>query len=182
MIQISKLSKTLKNNNLVAWCKTDLFNYIATDRFVLKTSQEVKGSALSKLVDLLGNAPREEEGLKRYFGKVEFTTDEDFERYRDLLVQSREAEPIEFTNLVLQDKKFSLSIFKVPNNYVFVNKELVELVDLYDEDLPVGIFGSNPGAPVYFTDGVEEVAIAPVRAAIPPYLRGSENLKGNENG
>ena len=47
MIKLTKLSAALKNLNFVAWIKKNNHDYILSDYFILKTNQEIKGSALT---------------------------------------------------------------------------------------------------------------------------------------
>lgn len=172
MIQLTKLSKTL-TKNYTAWMKKDHHDYILSEHFILKTNQNIKGSALNKLISLLGNLPIEGEGIQNRHGDIREMTEDEMKNWMDLL-NDKGAKTICFTNLIHQTDKDLYSIFMGDGEYIFVNKVYIDLVNIYEED--VKILGSTKVSPVYFKKENEEIMILPVRLKEEPF-----HLKGLKN-
>ncbi len=173
MIKLTKLSAALKNLNFVAWIKKNNHDYILSDYFILKTNQEIKGSALTKLISLLGTVPNEDQGIQNRHNHINEMTEDEINRWLDLL-KGKDAKSIYFTNLIHQTDKELFSIFKGEKDYIFLNKIYVDLIDLYEENIE--IFGTKRVSPVYFNKDNEELMILPVRLEENPFY-----LKGNNH-
>ena len=171
MLQLTKLSKTL-SKNYTAWFKQNNHDYIMNEHFILKTSQEIKGGALNKLVSLLGNIPLENEGIQNRQGHIKQMTNDEMNNWIGYL-DSKNSKTICFTNLIHQTDEGLYSIFE-GEDYIFLNKQYVDLINLYEED--VEILGSTRISPVYFKRYNEEIMILPVRLLEEPF-----HLKGKKN-
>ena len=165
MIQLTKLSKTL-TKNYTAWIKKDYHNYIISEHFILKTNQNIKGSALNKLISLLGNIPIEDEGIQNRHGHIREMTEVEIKNWIDLL-NDKGAKTICFTNLIHQTDKELYSIFMGDGEYIFINKIYTDLVNIYEED--VEILGSTKTSPIYFKKENEEIMLLPVRMKEDPF-------------
>lgn len=171
MIQLTKLSKALKGCSYVSWIKKNNHDYIVSDYFIIKTNQDIKGAALTKLISLLGNSPVENQGLQVRHGLKTEMTDDEITRWFDLL-EKNNAKLIQFTNLIQQTDKDLYSIFK-GEDYIFVNKLYVDLVDMYEKNIE--ILGSTKVSPIYFNKDNEEMMVLPIRVEEDPfYLKGDK--------
>jgi len=172
MIKLTKLSAALKDLNFVAWIKKDNYNYILSECFILKTSQDIKGGALTKLISLLETVPQEGQGILNRYNHRKEMTEAEMENLLNLL-ECKDKRPVHFTNLIYQTDKKLFSIFK-GEDYIFVDKKYLDLIDLCEKNIE--IFGTNRVSPVYFNNGVEELMILPVRLEENPFY-----LKGNNH-
>ena len=166
MIQLTKLSKALKGCSYIAWIKKNNHDYIVSDYFILKTNQEIKGSALTKLISLLGTVPNENQGIQNRHNHRKEMTEVEMENLLNLL-ECKDKRPVHFTNLIYQTDKDLYSIFKGEKDYIFLNKIYVDLIDLYEENIE--IFGTKRVSPVYFNKDNEELMILPVRLEENPF-------------
>lgn len=167
MIQLTKLSKALKGCSYIAWIKKNNHDYIVSNYFILKTNQDIKGSALNKLISLVGSLPLEGEGNQNRHGDIRKMTEDEINRWIDLL-KGKEAKSIYFTNLIHQTDKELFSIFK-GEEYIYLNKTYVDLIDMYEKNFE--IFGSKRESPVYFIkdNDNEELMILPIRLKEDPF-------------
>ena len=172
MIQLTKLSKAVKGCSYIAWIKKNNHDYIVSDYFILKTNQDIKGSALTKLISLLGTVPNENQGIQNRHNHINEMTEDGINRWLDLL-ECKDKRPVHFTNLIHQTDKELFSIFK-GEDYIFVNKIYVDLIDLYEENIEIR--GTKRVSPVYFNKDNEELMILPVRLEENPFY-----LKGNNH-
>lgn len=170
MIQLTKLSRTL-TNGYIAWVKKNNHDYIISEHFILKTKQKIKGSALTKLISLIGTVPQEEQGFQnrnRYSHRKEMTECE-IKNMIDLL-ECKDKKSIYFTNLIHQADNKMFSIFKGEEDYIFINKIYTDLIDLNVDNIK--IYGKNKVSPIYFIKDNEEVMLLPVRLKeVPFYLK-----------
>jgi len=172
MIRLTKLSKALKNVGYTAWIKKNHHDYILSDHFILKTNQDIKGSALTKLISLLGTVPNEDQGIQNRHNHINEMTEDEINRWLDLL-KGKDAKSIYFTNLIHQTDKELFSIFKGEKDYIFLNKIYVDLIDLYEENIEIR--GTKGVSPTYFYKDDEELMILPVRLREEPfYLKGDD--------
>ena len=165
MIKLTKLSATLKNLNFVAWIKKNNHDYILSDCFILKTNQDIKGSALTRLISYLGTVPNEGQGIQNRHSHIKEMTEVEMENLLNLL-ECKDKRPVHFTNLIYQTDKELFSIFK-GEDYIFVNKIYVDLIDLYEENIEIR--GTKRVSPVYFNKDNEELMILPVRLEENPF-------------
>jgi len=173
MIQLTKLSKALKGCSYIAWIKKNNHDYIVSDYFIVKTNQEIKGSALTKLISLLGTVPNENQGIQNRHNHINEMTEDEINRWLDLL-KGKDAKSIYFTDLIHQTDKDLYSIFMGDGEYIFLNKTYVDLIDMYEKNIE--IFGTKRVSPVYFIKDNEEVMLLPVRLEKNPFY-----LKGNNH-
>lgn len=172
MIKLTKLSAALKNLNFVAWIKKNNHDYILSDYFILKTNQEIKGSALTKLISLLETVPKEGQGIQNRYNHRKEMTEVEMENLLNLL-ECKDKRPVHFTNLIYQTDKELFSIFK-GEDYIFVNKKYLDLIDLYEKNIE--IFGTKRVSPVYFNKDNEKLMILPIRLEeVPFYLKGNNH-------
>ncbi len=172
MIKLTKLSKALKGCSYTAWIKKNNHDYIVSDYFIIKTNQDIKGSALTKLISLLGTVPNEGQGIQNRHTHINEMTEDEINKWLDLL-KGKDAKSIYFTNLIHQTDKELFSIFKGEKDYIFLNKIYVDLIDLYEENIE--IYGSTRVSPVYFNKDNEEIMILPFRLKEEPF-----HLKGDD--
>lgn len=172
MIKLTKLSAALKNMDYVAWIKKNHHDYVLSNHFILKTNQDIKGSVLTELISLLGSIPQENQGIRTRIGHVTEMTDDEIKNMLGLL-ECKDEKPIYFTNLIRQTDKRLLSIFKGEEDYIFLNKVYVDLIDLYEKDIEM--YGTTKNRPTYFKKNNEELMILPVRLKENPFY-----LKGND--
>lgn len=159
----------MKSVGFVAWVKKNNFDYILSDHFILKTNQDIKGSALTKLISLLGTVPREGQGIANKHTHIKEMTEDEIKNFLNLL-ECKDRNTIYFTNLIHQTDKEMFSIFK-GEDYIFLNKNYVDLVDLYEENIEM--YGTKRVSPTYFHKSNEELIILPVRLKEEPfYLKG----------
>lgn len=170
MIQFTKLSKALKNKEYVAWIKKNNSDYILHGHFIFKTNKGIKGAALTKLISILGNVPQEDHGIKSRGGHVAEMDESEMKNMMDLLI-CKDKKSIHFTNLIHQTDKDLYSIFKGEEDYIFVNKVYIDLINQYEEDIE--IYGTTKFSPVYFEKNNEEMMVLPIRMdKLPIHLKG----------
>jgi len=176
MIQLTKLSKALSNNyvgNYVGWIKKDNYDYILTECFILKTNQDIKGSVLTKLISLIGTVPQEGQGFQNRYSHRKEMTECEIENMIDLL-ECKDEKSIYFTNLIYQVDKELFSIFKGEEDYIFINKIYIDLIDLYDKNIE--IYGTTRVSPICFKKDNEEMMVLPIRLKENPfYLKEEKN-------
>ena len=172
MIKLTKLSTALKNMNYVAWIKKNNHDYILTEYFILKTNQDIKGSALTKLISLLGTVPQENQGIQVSYEHRKEMTESEMKTMLGLL-ECKDEKSICFTNLIHQNEKQLISIFKGQEDYIFLNKIYVDLIDLYKNNIEM--YGTTKASPTYFKKDNEELMILPIRVEDPFHLKGIKN-------
>ena len=172
MIQLTNLSKTL-SNNYVGWIKKDNHDYILAEHFILKTNQDIKGSALTKLVSLIGTVPQEGQGFQNRYSHRKEMTECEIKNMIDLL-ECKDKKSIYFTSLIHQVNKELFSIFKGEEDYIFINKIYIDLIDLYGKNIE--IYGTTRVSPIYFKKDNEEMMVLPIRLKENPfYLKEEKN-------
>jgi hypothetical protein len=167
MFVMKNLQKAIKNKATVRWIKKDGYSYILTEHFVLKTNEEIKGSALTTLIKILGNIPQSGQGLSCRCELKNELSQKDIENTIKLIDIPDEHKPIYFTSLVHQSKDGSECIFKA-QEYVFVNKIYVDLINVYEKGIK--IYGSNAVSPLYFSKGTEILMVLPIKMKPCEYL------------
>lgn len=169
MLKINKLTAALKTKSIVRWIKTDSHSYIMTDFFILKTNQEITGSALTALLKMLGGIPQVGHGLECKYDVRSEISEDSIKRTIDLIDIPDRHKTISFTNLLLQTDKHLMSIFKA-EDYIYLNKTYVDLINLYEKDIK--ILGNNRLDPVYFTSENEILMVLPLKIPeTPSYLK-----------
>lgn len=171
MLQLTKLSKTLTDRH-VAWIKKNNHDYILGEHFILKTNQDIKGSALTKLISLLGSIPQEDQGIQIRHGHYKEMTEIEIKNMLDLL-ECKDKKSVYFTNLIHQTDKELFSIFKGEEDYIFINKIYIDLVDLYAKNIE--IYGTTRVSPIYFNKGNEEIMVLPIRLEKEPFFLKGDN-------
>ena len=172
MIRLTKLSKALKGVGFVLWIKKNHHDYIVCDYFILKTNQDIKGSALTKLISYLGTVPNEGQGIQNRYTHIKEMTEDEINRWLGILKGTEASDSVYFTNLILQTDKELLSIFK-GEEYIFLNKTYVDLIDMYEENIEIR--GTKGGTRTYFYKDNEELMILPYRVEKEPfYLKGDD--------
>lgn len=167
MINLTKVSPTLNKNNTI-WIKKDGHNYIMSEHYIFKTSKDIKGALLSKLITILETIPQEGQAIQNRHGHIREMTEDETKNILDLL-KCKTNITIKFTNLIHQSDKL-LSIFK-GDDYIFVNKKYIDIINQYTTDIET--YGTTPTNPIYFHRGNEEMMILPVRMGeLPIYLKG----------
>lgn len=167
MINISKLSAALKSQNTIIWIKKDGINYLVTEHFMIKTKYEICGSALTHLVKVLKNIPKEGQGLKYRHKAISELNDTEMSSFLSFMDGIDIAKEIKFTDLLQIFKGEVFSIFKSEKEYIFVNKLYSDIVTLTSE---TEILGSTRLAPIYFETDNETVMIIPFRLEKSQYL------------
>ena len=76
---------------------------------------------------------KEGQGIRTRIGHVTEMTDVKLNMLG--LLECKDEKPIYFTNLIRQTDKRLLSIFKGEEDYIFLNKVYVDLIDLYEKDI-----------------------------------------------
>lgn len=166
MLKLTKLSAALKNMDYVAWIKKNHYDYVLSDHFILKTNQDIKGSALTKLISLLETVPKEGQGIQNRYNHINELTEDEINSRLDILKGTEASDSIYFTNLILQTDKGLLSIFK-GEKYIFLNKTYVDLIDMYEKNIE--ICGTKGGTRTYFYKDNEELMILPYRVEKEPF-------------
>ena len=171
MINLKNLSKAIKKEDILIWGKQDDINYISNGYFILKTPFKIEGSALSKMVSMLGTAPQNGECIKKPQGKYNndtivvsnFNLDNNSrnENLFKLCEQTEGLEDIVNTNLIAIDYKYRKVVFANKNNeYIYIQEKNANLIDLDDVET---LQGSKNTAPIFFRNGHETAMILPVR-------------------
>lgn len=171
MLNLKKLPAAIKTCNCVRWIKHNHMTYILCDHFILKTTQEIEGAALSTLVKLLGAVPNEGAGIGIKYSVKQELTPEEIKSTIAILENSQEDKTLIFTNLLHQSDKQLLSVFHLSDNqYVYANKIYVDMIDIYEKG--TAITGNSSTSPIYFTSDKEKMMVLPVKLLEKPiYLK-----------
>lgn len=166
MINLTKVTSTLNKNNTI-WIRKEGHNYIMSEHYIFKTSKDIKGALLTKLINLLETIPHEGQGMQNRHGHIREMSDDEINNMLNLL-KCKTTKSIDFTNLIHQSDNLLLSIFKGVD-YIFINKKYIDIINLYTPDIE--IFGSGRVEPIYFHKDNEEMMVLPVRIVeLPVYL------------
>ncbi|GKX27867.1 hypothetical protein SH1V18_03470 [Vallitalea longa] len=160
MINIKKLSVALKNKDTVRWIIKDGYSYILTEHFGLKTKKEIKGSALTALIKIIGGIPQEGQGLENHYGLRSQLNKDKIDSTISLFNISNRYKSVEFTHLIQQLDQNLYSIFKA-DTYIYADKTYVDLINLNKKDIE--FVGRDKISPIYATKEEEKILIVPVR-------------------
>lgn len=166
MLNFNKLQAALKGQSTIRWFKKDGFNYIMTGYFIIKTWKEIEGSALIHLLKTFKSIPSEGAGLEWKDGEIRELSEQDVNNSSNL-ISMKDCIEIEYTNLVQEDGRKVLNIFKGAD-YIFIDRTYMSLVTLTKE---VTALGKSRVSPVFFKNETDEtLMVMPFRAEKSKYL------------
>ena len=167
MINLKNLSKAIKKADTLIWGKQDGINYISNGYFILKTPVEIEGSALNKMVSMLGTAPKNGECIEKYNNDTPVVSNFNLANNSrnanlfELCKQTEGLENIVNTNLIATDEIYRKVVFINENNeYIYIQKKYANLINLDEVET---LQGSKNTAPIFFRNGHETAMILPVR-------------------
>ncbi|QOR34424.1 hypothetical protein IMX26_13105 [Clostridium sp. 'deep sea'] len=166
MFNYRNLSKALRNKDTVQWIKRNNRNYIVSDHFILETNKEVTGTALTTLVKILGGIPQKDQVLTCKFNNKTSSPTKDV-TIIELLKIPTDSKTAVLTDLLQrsslkhQSNKL-LSIFKTESDYIFIDKDYVDLIDWKAKDLKIYCENKRVSG-IYVTNKSDSILIMPYR-------------------
>lgn len=174
MINYKNLSKALKYSKSynIFWFRTEKYSYLLTGFWAIRTTKRlhIEKGIFTTLINLFQDIPAVSEGLQLTHKGLEPIKEE---RMKGLieLIQDIRGDEIKSTGLIteLDYKIREVEILKAPNNYIFIDKVLMDFINMTPE---TKLYGRGPYNPIYVQNGEELAMLLPVRVdKIPEYLK-----------